>query len=116
MPRSKQTAIGEALAFYKILPDKMLLVVYRPLMQIEKVLNHWRGRWSQTIAVLPATNITDKVGIWKIDKNLDPHIWIQRKHPGLAMLNTEEAGKNHNNTDDDDDDDTDDDYDNSDRM
>lgn len=51
-----------------------------------------RGQWIQDeIHVTDATNIIDIVAIWEAKKN--QNIYILRKHPGLAILRTEECGQ-----------------------
>ena len=82
---------GEALAFYELLQNHELLVVYRSLTNQMKVLNMWRGTWAQDICVLPVKNITDKIGIWKMPDSANAYVWILQKHPGLAMLSAAET-------------------------
>jgi hypothetical protein len=59
-------------------------VVYRNLENLENILGAWRGIWSQDVSVLPVKAITCKVGIWQMP-DTQTHIWVLRKHPGLAM-------------------------------
>jgi hypothetical protein len=84
-----QPIFGESLAFYEEAETHQLLVVYRPLRNTQQVLQRWRGYWSENIAVLPVSAISDKIGIWSISK----WVYMLRKHPGLALLNPEESGQ-----------------------
>jgi hypothetical protein len=81
---------GEALAFFELLEEKKLVVVYQPLHQCQQVLKAWRGLWLNTIEVLPVSMIQSIVGILSATSSW---IYIQRKHPGLALLSDEESGK-----------------------
>ena len=91
---------GEALAFYQLLEkDNELLVVYHCLTNQKKVLNQWRGTWSQDICVLPVKHITDKIGIWEMPHAANAPIWMLRKHPGLEMLSAAETEGNEVNED-----------------
>ena len=65
-------------------------MVYRNLENLENILGAWRGIWSQDVSVLPVKAITCKVGIWQMP-GTQTHIWVLRKHPGLAMLSAEET-------------------------
>lgn len=96
---------GEALAFYETLKqDSKLLVVYHNLANLENILGAWRGNLSQDICVLPVRAITCKVGIWQIpDTQTQIHIWVLRKHPGLAMLSAEETEEVEDEAEDEDD-------------
>jgi hypothetical protein len=83
---------GEALAFYELLQENNeIFVVYRQMTNQVKVLNMWRGTWSQDICVLPVKNITDKIGIWKMPHAANAYVWILQKHPGLGMLSAAES-------------------------
>ena len=82
---------GEALAFYELLQNHELLVVYHPITNKMKVLNMWRGTWAQDICVLPVKNITDKIGIWKMPDTAHEYVWILQKNPGLEMLTAAET-------------------------
>jgi hypothetical protein len=83
---------GEALAFYELLQkNNELVVVYRCMTNQVKVLNMWRGTWSQDICVLSVKNITNKIGIWKMPHAANANVWILQKHPGLEMLSDAEA-------------------------
>jgi hypothetical protein len=85
---------GEALAFYELLQKKNeLLVVYRRVKNHAKVLNMWRGTWSQDICVLPVKNITDKIGIWEMPHAANAYVWILQKHPGLEMLSAADTDR-----------------------
>jgi hypothetical protein len=91
---------GEALAFYELLQkNNELFVVYHCMKNQVKVLNMWRGTWSQDIHVLPVKNITDKIGIWKMPNATDANVWILQKHPGLAMLSDAETEQREDNED-----------------
>jgi hypothetical protein len=82
---------GEALAFYELLQkNNELLVVYHCMTNQVKVLNTWRGTWSQDISVLRVKNITDKIGIWEMPHAASGYVWILQKHPGLGMLSADE--------------------------
>jgi hypothetical protein len=82
----------EALGFYELLQKKNeLLVVYRHITNQVKVLNMWRGTWSQDIGVLAVKNITDKIGIWEMPDATNAYVWILQKHPGLTMLSAAET-------------------------
>jgi hypothetical protein len=104
---SKETnevpVFGEALAFYELLQEKNeLFVIYHCMTNPVKVLNMWRGTWSQDICVLPVKNITNKIGIWKMPHAVNANVWILQKHPGLAMLSdmeTEQVDENEINED-----------------
>ena len=88
---------GEALAFYELLQkNNEILVVYRCMTNQAKVLNMWRGTWSQDICVLPVKNITDKIGIWEMPY-ANAYVWILQKHPGLAMLSAAETEQGEEN-------------------
>jgi hypothetical protein len=85
---------GEALAFYELLQENNeIFVVYRRMTNQVKVLNMWRGTWSQDISVLPVKNITDKIGIWEMPHAANAYVssWILQKHPGLGMLSAAES-------------------------
>jgi hypothetical protein len=83
---------GEALAFYELLQkNNEILVVYHRMTNQAKVLNMWRGTWSQDICVLPVKNIIDKIGIWKMPHAANAYVWILQKHPGLGMLSDAET-------------------------
>ena len=80
---------GEALAFFELLGEKQLLVVYNPLYQCQQRLKKWRGIWLDTVKVLPVSAIQCIVGVWPAN----PWIYILRKHPGLAWLADDESGR-----------------------
>jgi hypothetical protein len=82
-----QPVFGEALAFFKVIETEQLLVVYRPL-NCRKVLTTWKGTWSNSIEVLPVTEIQMVVGIWSYNNS----VYVLRKHPGLSLLPEEESG------------------------
>ena len=87
---SKKILFGEALAFYELLGEqRQLLVICWPLEDLTNRLGALNGSWSSSIVVLDAKHITDKVAIWKME-TVGSKIWILRKHPGLAMLGSEE--------------------------
>jgi len=87
---------GEALAFFEVLETKMLVVVYHPIINLSFIFGKWRGHRSQSIEVLPVSEICDIVGIW----NWRHRVYILRKHPGLQYLNAEEAEKISDNCED----------------
>ncbi|KAH9948377.1 hypothetical protein B0H21DRAFT_805853 [Amylocystis lapponica] len=84
----KDPIFGEALSFLKIDPYPDELVIFHPLVDITHPLNACRGRWSQSLQVLPVSKIVDIVGIW----NHGDSAYVLRKHPGLDWLNSEERG------------------------
>jgi len=68
------------------------VVVYWPLEELECSLNVPRGVWNrQTLKVANVVNILNIVGIWTASET-SQRSYILRKHPGLAMLSTEESG------------------------
>ena len=87
---------GEALAFYEVktqtAASSHAVVVYWPLEKLERSLNVPRGVWNrQTLKVANVVNILNIVGIWTASET-SQRSYILRKHPGLAMLSTEESG------------------------
>jgi hypothetical protein len=85
---------GEALAFYEVktAASSHAVVVYWPLEGLESSLNVPRGVWNrQTPKVADVVNILNIVGIWTASET-SQRSYILRKHPGLAMLSTEESG------------------------
>ena len=80
---------GEAIAFFEVIGAKQCLLVYCPLHKCQKVLTTWRGVWSNSLAVLPASEIQRIVGIWSYSGK----VYVLRKHPGLAFLSKEESGQ-----------------------
>ncbi|KIM35111.1 hypothetical protein M413DRAFT_79735 [Hebeloma cylindrosporum] len=85
---------GEALAFYEVKSPAFshALVVYWPLEKLERSLNVPRGVWNrQTPKVANVVDILNIVGIWTASET-SQRTYILRKHPGLAMLSTEECG------------------------
>jgi hypothetical protein len=87
---------GEALAFYEVKTAASLhasaVVVYWPLEGLECSLNVPRGVWNrQTPKVMNVVDILNIVGIWTASET-SQRSYILRKHPGLAMLSTEESG------------------------
>jgi hypothetical protein len=85
---------GEALAFYEVKTgtSSHAVVVYWPLEELQCSLNVPRGVWNrQTLKVANVVNILNIVGIWTASET-SKHSYILRKHPGLAMLSTEESG------------------------
>lgn len=85
---------GEALAFYTIagVPDAEaeLLVVYRPIVEMQQVLRRWRGTWSDSIGTARVSSIQAIVGIWAGPRTNKVH--VLRKHPGLDLLSEMERG------------------------
>lgn len=62
-----------------------------PLEQLELCLNFPRGEWNTaSVRVANVVEILGLVGIWAAETS--KKIYVLRKHPGLAMLNTEECG------------------------
>lgn len=85
---------GEALAFYEVktTTSSQAVVVYWPLEKVECSLNFPRGVWNrQILKVANVVNILNIVGIWTASETSQCS-YILRKHPGLAMLSTEECG------------------------
>ena len=86
---------GEALAFYAVktlASSTHAVVVYRPLEGLEHSLNVPRGYWNRiTPKVANVVDILNIVGIWTASETSE-RSYILRKHPGLAMLSTEESG------------------------
>jgi hypothetical protein len=82
---------GEALAFFEVVETHQFIMVYHPLVKVNKVLNVWRGVWSDDIEVLPVSALHGLVGIWCLGES--EHIYVLRKHPGLSILNQEECGQ-----------------------
>src|SRR6201996_1425714 len=78
---------GEALAFYTVGTDTSL-VVYHPLIEHYKLFGRWCGKWSSTVDVLETSTIVSLIGIWAYSD----HVHILRKHPGLALLTSDESG------------------------
>ncbi|KAF8900457.1 hypothetical protein CPB84DRAFT_1778963, partial [Gymnopilus junonius] len=93
---TSKTIFGEALAFYKLTVDGVLwrnIVVYHRLAEMKQTLGQLRGSWDRkTVRTLEISAIIDIVGIWE-PKNESERVYILRKHPGIALLNTEELGK-----------------------
>ncbi|KAF8972589.1 hypothetical protein BDZ97DRAFT_1752476 [Flammula alnicola] len=88
---------GQARAFYqlKINSQTYTLVAYTPLEQLELVLNFPRGEWNTNVVkVANIVDITSIIAIWEAETS--KKIYILRKHPGLAMLHTEECGIENN--------------------
>jgi hypothetical protein len=91
MDGSRNSVVGEALAFYELLKaPKQVMVVCRLLTKMEDVLGAWRGIWSSSLTVLPAAQLVDNVGIWQAER-AGAKVWALRKHPGLAMLTAAET-------------------------
>ncbi|KAF8881059.1 hypothetical protein CPB84DRAFT_1838325 [Gymnopilus junonius] len=88
--------IWRALAFYKLTVDGVLwrnVIVYHRLAEMKQTLGQLRGSWDRkTVRTLEISAIIDIVGIWE-PKNESERVYILRKHPGIALLNTEELGK-----------------------
>lgn len=85
---------GEALAFYEVKTkaSSQAVVVYWPLEKVERSLNFIRGVWNrQFLKAANVVNILNIVGIWTASETSQCS-YILRKHPGLAMLSTEESG------------------------
>ncbi|KAI0062598.1 hypothetical protein BV25DRAFT_1870331 [Artomyces pyxidatus] len=95
-----QIEFGEAIAFYELVKEKKVVVVYHPLDNRQKILSQWRGTWSSDIKVLPASAIQTVVGIWS-HKN---RVYVLRKHPGLDMLSAAESNRIEDNGEDSDND------------
>jgi hypothetical protein len=81
---------GEALAFYtsQYAGADYSLVVYRPLIRRHNLYGRWYGEWSSSVYVLETSAIVSLVGIWTYGN----HVHILRRHPGLALLKSEECG------------------------
>ena len=77
---------GEALAFYFVPGHDCSLVVYHQLVNTEKVLGRWCGKWSEDYRVLNTSFLVKLVGIWRYKGR----VHILRQHAGLDMLNAEE--------------------------
>ena len=62
-------------------------IVFRKLEGVESIASTIQGQsWSDTLHAIKVSSVLDVVGIWEYSK----HIYMLRKHPGLAMLNKEE--------------------------
>lgn len=83
-----QFLYAEALAFYEIIETKRVLVVCRPLINVQMCLRACEGVWSQTILVLEALTLCNLIGIWSQNHS---KAYILRKHPGLLMLSAEQT-------------------------
>lgn len=84
---------GQVHAFYQVKngSKSYSVVTYMPLEQLELCLNFPRGEWNAgSVRVADVVDILGLVGIWAAETS--KKIYILRKHPGLAMLNTEECG------------------------
>jgi hypothetical protein len=81
-----QPIFGKAVAFFKIEEIGQNVVVYHPLVKVEKMLNVWRGTWSETFDVLDVAQIVDIIGIWSYKSNVYP----LRKHPVFQWMSKEE--------------------------
>jgi hypothetical protein len=81
---------GEALAFYttQSAGADFSLVVYHPLIQRQKLLGRWYGKWSTSLYVLETSAIVSLVGIW----TYNDHVHILRRHPALTLLTPDECG------------------------
>lgn len=83
------------------LGEKVFYVVDRKLEMVESIACTIRGQsWSATLHAMKVSSVLDIVGIWKYSN----HIYILRKHPGLAMLSNEEKEEGDFDEDEDEDD------------
>jgi hypothetical protein len=91
-----KTIFGEALAFYKLKIDDVVqtcLVLYHSLVDVKQTLGQIRGKWDRSVIhVANISTIVDIVGIWE-PENESRNTYILRKHLAIALLNTEELGK-----------------------
>lgn len=87
-------SFGEALAFYTVSgeldAEPEVLVVYRPIINLQQVLLRWQGTWAEEIATARALSIEAVVGIWEGIRTKKVH--ILRKHPGMDLLTSTERG------------------------
>jgi hypothetical protein len=95
---------GEALAFFKLVQNSQLVMVYQPLVNIQHMLTAVRGNWSGKIEVLPVSALSSLIGILCFSEK----VYVLRKHPALFWLTDEEKGVVYGEGLDDDDDDDDD--------
>jgi len=60
---------------------------------MKQTLGQLRGKWDRSgIHATEITTIVDIVGIWE-PKNESGHVYILRKHPAIALLSSDELGK-----------------------
>jgi hypothetical protein len=79
---------GEALAFFSITEQNQDVLIYKPLVNVKKVLCTLRGEWKESVDVIPVSSICHLVGIISFDTK----VYILRKHPGLNLLSEGEQG------------------------
>jgi hypothetical protein len=79
---------GEALAFFSITDHNQDVLVYKPLVNVKKVLCSLQGNWQDSVSVLPVSSICHLVGIITFATK----IYILRKHAGLDLLSEGEQG------------------------
>ena len=82
---------GWAQAFFRIedpkTSEKVFYIVFKKLEEVESIACTIRGQsWSAALHAMKVSSVLDIVGIWEYSK----HIYMLRKHPGLAMLSKEE--------------------------
>ena len=84
-----------AQAFFRIedpkTSEKVFYVVYKRLKKVQSIAQCTiRGQsWSAELHAMKVSSVLDIVGIWKYSE----HIYLLRRHPGLAMLSIEERGE-----------------------
>jgi len=77
----------------------IVIVVFKKLEGLKSIASTIRGQsWSDTLHAMKVSSVLDVVGIWEYSK----HIYMLRKHPGLAMLNNEEKEQGDLDKDEDD--------------
>jgi hypothetical protein len=81
-----QPIFGKALGFFEIEESKHCLVAFHKLVNKQKTLGIWRGKWSNTIEILEVAAIVDVIGVWAYGSRVYP----LRKYPGLNWLSSEE--------------------------
>ena len=77
----------------------MFYIAFRKLEGIESVAGTIRGQsWSEERHAMKASSILDIVGIWEYSQ----HIYMLRRHSGLAILSNEEKEQGDFDEDDED--------------
>jgi len=68
--------------------ENVFYIVFRRLEKVESIAACTiRGQsWSAALHAIKVSSVLDIVGIWEYAK----HIYVLRKHPGIAMLKKEE--------------------------
>ena len=82
----RQPIFGKALSFFEIEESKHCLVAFHKLVNMQKTLGIWRGKWSNTIEILEVAAIINVIGVWAYGDRVYP----LRKYPGLNWLSSEE--------------------------